>query len=293
MSRKLPFKPVSEFKVAITADWQVPYVDRDALDVASQIIRSFAPDVLMFNGDIFDFLNLSRFPNIKTALNEQTAIEFESEIDRGIELVRKFVAETKPERIYWTNGNHEWRLLRAIANADQAAKKILELKVVREAYSYPSLFRFDQLPVPVRFAGEYPRGLFLHPDLPVEQNVWCEHGYIARKKAGFTANALMEERMCSVIVGHCHRMALLWRHVNGGRNLFAVEGGGLSLLGVPGLGDGLYFGTPHSEPDYMNSTQGFTLLTYADNRWWPELVRVHEGAAGWRGKLWKSRRKAE
>lgn len=280
---------MEEFRAAITGDWQVPYVDRDAVDVATQIIKAFRPKKLVFNGDIFDLLNLSRFPNVKTELNERTAIEFESEIDTGVAMVKAMVKETKPEQVHWLNGNHEWRLLRAIANADHAAKRILELKVVRKSYSYPSLFRFDEIGVPVHFVGEYPKGTWLHPSLPAGENVWIEHGYVARKKSGFTANALMEERMCSVICGHCHRAALLWRHVNGNRNLFAVEGGGLSILGTPGEGDGMYFGTPHSEPDYMNSTQGFTLATYAEGRWWPELIRIHGGRALWRGKMWTSR----
>src|SRR6202012_3970397 len=152
------------FKAAVINDLQCPLHDRDAVDVAQQIIRDFGPvDVLDLNGDIFDFLGLSRHPQAKTALNEKTACEFESEIERGIGMVQAIVKETKPKSIHWKNGNHEWRLLRAISNADPATKKILELKVVREAYSYPSLFRFEELGVPVRFAGEYPAGLWLHP----------------------------------------------------------------------------------------------------------------------------------
>lgn len=281
---------MEEFRAAIINDLQIPYHDPRALDVAQQIIRDFGPDVLDENGDIFDFLNLSRYPTVKTPMNERMACEFESEIERGIAIQQAFVAETKPKRIHRKNGNHEWRLLRAISNADANAKKILELKVVRQAYSYPSLFRFNELPVKVKFAGEYPNGLWLHPKLPPDKNVWVEHGYVARKKSGFTANALMEERMCSVICGHCEKLAgPLWRHVVGDRNIFAIENGNLSILGVPGAGDGLYQGVPHSVPDYMNHTQGFSLLVYASGEWWPQTVRITNGKAWWNGKLYQSR----
>lgn len=279
------------WKAAVINDLQVPYHDPDAVDVAQQIIRDFGPvDVLDLNGDIFDFLNLSRHPNVKTQLNEHTACDFESEIDKGIELVQKFVAETQPKSIHWKNGNHEWRLLRAIANADQAAKKILELKVIRDAYSYPSLFRFDALPVRVRFAGEYPNGLWLHPDLPASENVWVEHGYVARKHSGFTANALLNERFSSAICGHCERLAgPLWTHKVGDRALFAIENGNLSILGTPGPGDGLYSGVPHSVPDYMNHTQGLSLLVHSDGHWFPQTIRIAKGRAWWNGRMYVSR----
>lgn len=279
------------WRAAVVNDFQIPYHDPDALDVAQQIITDFGPvDVLDFNGDIYDFLNLSRHPNVKTQLNEQTACEFESEIERGIEITQEFVAETKPKYIHWKNGNHEWRLLRAIANADAPAKKILELKVVRNAYSYPSLFRFADLPCTVRFAGEYPNGLWLHPSLAASDNVWVEHGYVARKHAGFTANALLNERFSSAICGHCERLAgPLWTHKVGDRALFAIENGNLSILGVPGPGDGLYGGVPHSVPDFMNHTQGFSLLVYASGQWYPQTIRIVKGQAWWNGQLYTSR----
>jgi len=280
---------MKEFKAAVINDLQCPYHDPDAVDVAAQIIRDHKVDVLDLNGDIFDFFNLSAHPNVKTDINEHTAVEFQGELDRGFKLVSDLVEETKPNRVHWKNGNHEFRLLRAIANADIATKKILELKVVRNAYSYPSLFRFDELPVPVVFAGEYPKGLWIHPDLPPDKNVWVEHGYVARKKSGFTASALLEERMSSAICGHCERLAYLWRHVNGDRNFFAIENGNLSMLGVPGVGDGVYFGVPLSEPDYRNSQQGLTLLTYTGGEWFPEVIRIVRGKAFHNGKLYESR----
>lgn len=279
-----------EFKAAVINDLQCPLHDPDAVDVGQQIIRDFGPvDVLDLNGDITDLMSLSRYPNAKTELNEKMVVELESEIDRTFRLVKGIVDETRPKRIHWKNGNHEWRLLRAIANADLQARKILELKVVRDSYSYPALFKFKDLGVPVKFAGEYPKGLWLHPKLPAEKNVWVEHGYVSRKKSGFTANALMEERMCSVICGHCEKLAgPLWRHVIG-RDYFAIENGNLSRIGVPGLGDGLYSGVPHSEPDFLNHTQGFSLLVFADGKWFPQTIRISRGTTWWNDKLYKSR----
>jgi hypothetical protein len=522
------------FKACVINDLQCPYEDKDAVDVMVQIAAEFQPEVLAINGDMFDLMNLSRYPNVRTKLNEKVLIEFESELDRGVELAKRIVAQIKPKRILWTNGNHEFRFMRAISNADPQTKKILELKILRDAYDYSKLFRFEELGVPVKFAGEYPAGLWLHPDLPAGENVWLEHGYVARKKSGYTCTALMEDRMSSVICGHCvgigtlitlrrgmvpieqvvvgdealtrsgwkrvkaagqtgtkqttdfygvpltldHRvfcngrfskvsdiielcsksihlfihkssfsmaqpfvdiqtrsaevnvsttpvgskdersaytwpsgraltglflkavksiikmkkrrttisvtlkrflseltagitskvfplmvstsiegicisvpthkgvpfvaqtsclvieergfatrivtkpitqlgepipvfdlevedvheffangvlihncekLSLLWRHVNGDRNLFGIENGNLSMIGVPGLGEGLYSGVPHSVPDYMNHTQGFSLITRVDGHWFPQLIRIIEGRAWWNNKFYRSR----
>lgn len=277
------------WKAAIFGDVQVPYHDRDAVDVAVQIMRDFEPNTLVSNGDFWDMFNLSAWPNAKTSITEKFADDLDGEIDRGVRLLKHIVDNVKPERLLVTNGNHDFRLMRAIMGASGNEKKVLELKVVREAYSYPSIFRFKELSVPVKFAGEYPRGLWLHPDLPNHLNVHIEHGYVARKKAGYTCTALMEERMSSVICGHCERLALIWRHVNGDRNLWGVEGGNLSILGVPGIGDSIYAGVPHSVPDYTNHTQGITLATYAEGEWFPEIVRIVRGVSCWRGKIYQSR----
>lgn len=277
------------WKAGIFSDVQVPFHCRDACDVATQILRDFKPHTLFSNGDFWDIFNLSRFPNAKTSINEKFADDLDGEIDRGHKLLQHIVNQVQPERLLINNGNHEWRIMRAISNASGNEKKLLETRLLRDAYSYPKLFRFDELGVPVKFAGEYPRGQWLHPDLPNHENCWIEHGYVARKKSGYTCTSLMEDRMSSVICGHCERLALIWRHVNGDRSLFGVEGGNLSILGVPGDGDGLYSGIPHSVPDYTNHTQGITLLTYADGHWFPEIVRIVRGVSCWNGKVYRSR----
>jgi len=282
---------MAEFRAAVINDLQIPFEDRDAVDVAQQIIRDFKPEVLVLNGDIWDLLNLSAHPTVKTQINERSIVELESEIDRGVTLLKRLVKETKPERILITAGNHEFRVMRAIANADTNAKKLLELKVIRDAYRYESIFRFNELGVPFKHAGEYPRGLWLHPSLPPEKNFWIEHGYIARKKTGFTANALLEDRMSNVLTGHCERLCMLWRSVNGDRHFCALENGNLSMLGVPGKGDGIYFGVPLSVPDYRNSEQGLTLLTHVSDKWFPQVIRISQGTSFWGKKLYKTRLK--
>src|SRR5208282_5008561 len=108
-----------------------------------------------------DLLNLSRFPSLKTAFTEKFLQDLEGEIDGGVELLKHIVKESGAERLLFNGGNHEYRVRRALSNVSGSEKKILELKSVREAYSLPTLFRFNELGVKVSFPGEYPRGQWL------------------------------------------------------------------------------------------------------------------------------------
>jgi hypothetical protein len=284
---------VVEFRAAVVNDIQCPYHDPRAVSVATQIIADFKPETLDINGDLFDLLNLSSYPNLKT-LDAKAVEDLDGEIERGITLAKDMVKAVKPKRVHLKNGNHEWRLLRCLSRVtDSGAKKILELKKMQKAWSYENIFELDSWPCPVKFAGEYPNGMWLHPSLPPEQNVWVEHGYTASKNSGYTVTNKMNERSCSVIVGHCEKLAgPLWKHVVGNRNFFGIENGNLSLIGVPAEGgksngEGLYQGVPHSQPDYMNHQQGMSLLTYTDGQWFPYTVRIIKGKAHWNGKLYR------
>jgi Calcineurin-like phosphoesterase len=280
----------SPLRALVINDLQIPLHDPRAVDVMKQIGHAYHPDVIVFNGDIYDLMNLSRYPSIKTELTAKVATDLESEIDRGFEIARGIVKEVRPSRAVWHNGNHEWRLMRMLSNAPKDVKQILELRVMRDVYSYLRLFRLDELGVPVHYVGEYPQGSWLHSSLPPERNVYIEHGYTARKKSGYTCTALMEDRMSSVICGHCEKLAgPMYRQVNGDRTFFGIENGNLSLIAIPGLGEGLYQGVPHSVPGYLNHTQGFSLVTYAEGSWWPETIRINKGKAWWSGKIWTSR----
>jgi hypothetical protein len=97
-----------------------------------------------------------------------------------------------------------------------------------------------------------------------------------------------------VIVGHCEKLAgPLWEHKVGNRSWFGIENGNLSLIGIPAEGgkrngEGMYMGVPHSQPDYMNHQQGFSLLVYSNGHWHPQTIRIVKGQAFYNGKLYDS-----
>jgi hypothetical protein len=143
----------SDLKAAVINDLQIPRHDPLAVEVATQIIADFQPDILDLNGDQTDFITLSAYPSIKTAPDE-TICELSEEIERTNSVLRDIVKRVKPKRVKWKNGNHEWRLLRALSQvADHRVKKILELTGVKKAWSYESLFEFSKMGCKVEFAG--------------------------------------------------------------------------------------------------------------------------------------------
>lgn len=281
-----------DFRAMVVNDLQCPLHDQRAFDIACQVGADFKPDVLDINGDWFDLLNLSTHGSIKS-LNEKTVVDFDSELERGITLAKTMIKAVRPKAVHWKNGNHEFRFVRAFTRiSDAAANKILQSQRLKHIYDYAQLFDFKSFGAKVIYAGDYPNGLWLHPTLPPDQNVWVEHGYVARKKAGYTATAVMEDRQASVIVGHCERLAMVWKHAIGNRNYFGIENGNLSLIGVPASGGksngaGLYFGVPHSVPDYSNHCQGLTLLTHSGD-WFPQPIRIIGGKTSYAGKTYKA-----
>lgn len=276
------------FKAAIVGDFQIPFHDKSAIDVAQQIVRDFKPNVLDFNGDILDLMRLSKFPGIVNDRNEYRQADLEAELEIGISALRRFTQEVKPETVYFKSGNHEARLERTIATAQPNQQAILTLKKIRNVATIENLLELNQLGKNVKFA-KWPNGLWLHPTFTPDQNVWVEHGNETATNAGYTVSRISAKRSSSVVMGHVHRLSLAWRHMNADRDRFMIEGGHLSILGTPGEGDDMYFGSPFSVADYMDYQQGLSLVTFADGKVWPEIVRIKNGSALWNGKLYKSR----
>lgn len=270
---------------AIVCDLQAPYHDPAAVDVACQILEAAKPDTFTSNGDGVDFRKLAlRYPSDDGA-GEGLLSELKTEIERSREVILKLHKAAKPKKwAKWVDGNHEYRLWRAMAQTPQTLQ-LLGIKAVRSALETPSLLGLEKR---FKYVGPYPQGFWLRDDLPPEKNVWLEHGYLVRKKGGYTATALMEERMTSVICGHVERLAEVGRKVIGNRWLFAIEGGNLSRIGEEGKGEHVYTGIPHSVPGYMSHQQGFVLVHYDSGEWWPELIRIKNGKAVFRGKMFKA-----
>lgn len=271
---------------AIVGDLQCPYSDPRAVSVAGQIIESVKPDILRINGDGLDLRSISRYPLTHDEEDSRIENSLSGELEKSRSILKEFIKHCGAKKTEWADGNHEWRILRAFEREERALR-LIGLKVVKDALSTPAIVNFNAIGVD-RYIGAYPKGDWLHSRLDEHSNVWVEHGYRVNKHAGYTASNLMRDRMASVIVNHVEKLAgPMWTRALG-KDYFCIENGNLSLIGEPGLGDGLYGGVPHSEPRYMCHRQGFSLLFYESGQWFPFTVKIREGKAVWGGKLYKS-----
>ncbi len=265
----------------IVGDVQCPYHDPRALEVAGQILVDAKLTHLWINGDWGDFRTLGTHPSNSKSL--QVVTEMRAELKTTRERLHSFVKPIRAKKKKMLSGNHEWRLERTLTR-DPKVAQLLEIAEIGEAIEMPSLFKLKD--IGMEWVGQYPKGCWLDPGLPAEDNVWIEHGMSARAKGGYTVSGVMEKRWSSAIVGHCEKLALVWTRKNN-RDFFGIEGGNLSLIAEPGKGDDIYFGLPHSTPEYMDHRQGFTIIYRDGGQWHPQIIKIRDGRAHWNGKLYK------
>lgn len=263
-------------KYLVIGDLQVPYHDASAVEVMLRIAEDFAPDGLVFNGDFSDWRTLSDHFPARDEPGKRLISTLKDEIAIQRDLLAEIMERVKPKMTWWNDGNHEWRLYRALFKLPSVIQ-LLGLSEVAAKLTVSSIFNLDKYGI--KHSGEYPNGFSLK-----NGEIWIEHGFNASLKAGGTVSKLLDARGTSVIVGHCERLAIVWKRTIVGK-IFGVEGGNLSILGEK-AGKGIYSTVPHTAPELMNHQQGFTTLIRYKGLWYPEVVPIYNGTAIWRGKVY-------
>ena len=268
-------------KVGIWNDQQIPFHCKRAWAVALQILRDAKLDLLIYNGDFGDFRTLTtRYP-----LRYDKSLII-AEMSEELERLRTCLAESqkviKPKKSRWNDGNHEFRIPRSFWNSPHGSQ-LLGIPEIRHATSIPQLLDFDKWHI--KYSGEYPAGTWILGTQDAG-DVYVTHGTISSKNAGQTANRALADMMCNVVVGHCERRAITFKHAVGNREYFAIENGNLSLFSTI-AGSDILTNYPFNKPDVMNKQQGICILTLDDGQWWPELIKIKDGRGFWRGRLYK------
>lgn len=90
--------------VAVFSDFHVPYTARDAVEIAVAYVRKHhSPDVVLLNGDIFDFHQGSRFEH------EPDSLTMTDEIPLGVQLLMWLRQQFPKARMIFKEGNHDER----------------------------------------------------------------------------------------------------------------------------------------------------------------------------------------
>lgn len=195
-----------ETSLVITSDWHIPFEDGDALRVFLNFLYEYQPDELVLNGNINDMTSFSTHPRLRELANVFRDGKIEREKWFGIaELIRDILPNAKIT--YIGSQCHEGWL-------DQWVQ---QSPILVEDYNY-SLSGWLRL-------DDY--GIDYEPEVydPIgDSTLLITHGTVARSKGGNSAYATMEQEGTSVIVGHTHRLAQVYKTTSIGETV-AIESG--------------------------------------------------------------------
>lgn len=236
-------------KFAIISDVQIPFQDKEVLDLACRFINDIKPDGIIMNGDIVDMHSLSSFDK-----NPLDAPRLEQEIKEAGELMARF--KRIPKKI-WIGGNHEHRLEKYIW------KKAPEFAGL-DSLGFPVLFKLKD------FGFEWlPYGKWIELGKLV-----VTHGNLVSRHSAQTARNHMEKYGTSILVGHVHRLGAFYKRDMRGEHV-AFENGCLCRLDpeydqFPNWIHGLSI--VHTFPNGLFNVQQVPILdrrilTYGDRQW--------------------------
>lgn len=191
---------------AVVPDLHIPDHDEGAVEWALNLISDLRPDEVVFLGDMFDFMSISRFLK-----HPKQSRLFSDEVKTGKAFVKMLASRLpKKAKVQIIGGNHEDRLAKYLfRHAPELADE--------PSLTVPALMEFPK------------KWVYYDPSVPnfQTQGVIVMHG---RRFAGNVALANMRRYVCSVVQGHSHRVSTQYLRVADGRLLSSAECGCLCQL---------------------------------------------------------------
>ena len=193
--------------VVFVGDQQAPFQDQDLHEKFCQWLADYQPDRGVLIGDTIDLPTISRHSD--TPEQDESVQKC---IDVGYQLLRDYVESSESTNWVKLEGNHDYRLRRAVIDNLRDFYGIRRGKGRNELPGNPlldveHLLRLDELGIE-----------FLRPDGDWKQTQYqvspylaARHGWVARKGSGASALATLEHLGYSIIVGHTHRQSLVYK----------------------------------------------------------------------------------
>lgn len=261
-------------EVVVGSDFHSWFVDPFALRVFLDTIRMVQPDVVVLNGDVFDFPQISRHRK----LPGHFSLNLADEIKYGRRFILQAVREAAPNAdILFVIGNHEYRLVNYLADT---APELAALPSLR----FGELFGLDELKI-----GLVVRQNFLAPydkqkkrELQenwtvIGESLVVTHGISCAK---FAADEQLKRYQKSGTSGHTHRPQLITAN--------SLGTGALSWTSTPMMA-GFAVGRDYvSEPSSWQMGFGVFSILPELKVVVPNLVLVNENWASFAGRTWES-----
>jgi len=246
-------------------DLQIPDENKKAVNLMFDFIGDYKPDKVHIMGDLMNFTRISKF----LVLGDSGATVKE-ELDASRKFLtdlEKKVRHYKPDaEINYLEGNHELRLAKYIArNADEITDVTdTDGEVL---LTVPHLLGLKELGI--NWISYYEK----HK----EGDTIIEHGDIARVKAGYTAQGMIDRRGKSGFSVHTHRLAFVTRMIDGEERYWVEAGSLCNLEPTP---------TYMKQPDWVN---GFAIGLYdkGEKIMHPATILIQKGQFVYNDRLYK------
>ena len=238
----------------IISDLHIPYEDKSAVNVALKIHQRMRPAMVIVNGDLLDFPQISHFTS--DPANNQTLGD---DINAGVAILKKLQRYSK---VVFLEGNHEIRMRNYILDNAPELYEFLDLKTIFEN-------KIDDL--------EYIQGVGKESMYYYDNDLLVGHFNKVSKHAGYTAKLLVDQYRCNVVQGHTHRVGV---HFATGFNgtIAGYESGCLCSLEPQYI----------SKPNWQQAVLMYnTAVVDSQKITNMEVVRIQEGKALYRGKLYR------
>lgn len=188
--------PHKALKVIVLNDIHVPFHDPAAIDLAIQIGKFVKPDIIIFNGDIYDFFAISRF-----SVSPERRLRLHEELYMTRDVIKMIVDGVKSSRLnIFLAGNHEERLTSYLWSRAPELSMLEELEL-------KNLLRLNKNWIYLDYKREpQPVGQDVEPRVVIG-NLMVMHGGKLKLSGNAVNVALNVFRrvLCNAVIGHWHR----------------------------------------------------------------------------------------
>lgn len=184
------------------SDLHIPYQNKEAVAALLKFTEWFKPSFIFIVGDLIDFYSISHF--LKDPTREQTIQDDLDEAHSFLSDLRKAAPESK---IVFFEGNHEARLTKYVWTNAKALAPLRNMKL-------EELLGLSKLGI--EFKGQLEE-FFFH-------GFAIEHGFNAKKFSSYTAKGQIDEKGCSGLSGHTHRMGVYFKTDTNGDHVWFEDG---------------------------------------------------------------------
>lgn len=246
------------------SDLQFPDQNERAIELVFKFLADYKPDYIHLVGDIVSFDKVSGYtPDPRHHASLETEIEMTKKF---LDRLDHHAKKANPTcQIIWYDGNHEWRLIKFLFKNASSMANLVDDEDDDYIISIPHIFNLKD-----RNIKHYD-----YMDETSMHGICIEHGDMVRQKGGYTAHAMLMKRGKSGISGHTHRLAHIME-THSGKESFWIENGCMCNL---------RFHSPYSR--YNDWQQGWSIATYKDGKWYPQIVPIVDNTVLINGKLYR------